>query len=207
MVVTGGGSSLTYTFTLTPGDYSIYQNALVGTAVFMNVGGTISSFTANTNGGPLWTDNSPANGNNHNFSAGNPDVTWTYLTTGIGTDELGAFNRGFGCNPTGSSTDCTNSFTVTFNGSNLVALDVTTPSGQYVDIAGLTFAADPNYLGGFCVLNEFCDTFGALDVSGGGHSTVTPLPAAVWLFGTGLVGLGIGGRRSKKNSKRNTLTA
>ena len=199
--VTGGGSSLTYTFSLTGGNY--INQSDIATDVFMNVGGTISSFTANTNGGPLWTDNSPTNGDNHNFTAGNPDVTWTYLTAGLGTDELGAFNRGFGCNPTGSSTDCTSGFTVTFTGTNLAALVVTTPSGQYSDIAGVSFNKDQNF---WCFLDNSCtdapDGWGALV-----QTSTTPLPAAAWLFGTGLVGLGIVGRRGKKDSKRDTPTA
>jgi hypothetical protein len=120
--ITGGGTSLTYTFQTTAPANIDDGNF---TSVFMDVSGNITDLHVGAT-----NDLDPQPGDTYSFN----NFTWTYLTgASVNSDGLttgahvGSFNVGFDCDngQNGNSGTCGDNFSVTFTGTGLGAAFVT----------------------------------------------------------------------------------
>ena len=107
-------------------------------------------------------------------------IDWQFIVSGIDTPLTGAHIHS---GAAGVNGPVVVNFNAQFSGANLVDADLANvaanPSGFYVNLHNSVFP-------GGAVRGQICDPY----------RTVVPVPAAVWLFGSGLLGL-IGVARRK----------
>ena len=177
-------------------------SVLFGNGALDSLGLTITSVTPNV-GGNLGVNSISFGINPRNAIGGALDTTFIYDSPDFspfsgtiehsgrvqfnGTIEVGDFTiRAATGRPTGTSGFVVES---TF-GLNAILFDIANPMIEAFDNS-LVIAAD------ILVSPELADTLGAGDLAGldagmalvDAHSTVVPIPASLWLFGSGLLGL------------------
>ena len=192
-----------------------------GSASNCSAGGNGSTFS----GAPItfqWQSNLASGGLNFNLQAGGTNTIQGFLNTGTGQIVAGSLTTqtGFSLDDLLSASGFGQSTQFIFNVSNIVAANsgsITHDAGISIEVAGTpitpdadrtlatttAFSITADLIGEsanlfFVATNNLPEVLNSPNFSGAASAAETPLPAAAWLFGGGLGGLGMLLRRQRK---------